>query len=273
MEHRLLGKTGLSVPAVGMGTWRTFDVSDRAGEANAHAVVDAALSAGANFFDSSPMYGNAERVLGQALAGRRDRAIVATKIWTPDPAEGRAQAEASLRYFHGRIDLLQVHNLVAWREHLPLLDALVKDGSVGGLGITHYSRRAFADLADAMKSGRFGAVQVPYNAAFRAVEDHLLPLAADLGLGVIVMRPLGEGLLLQRTPPSNDLRPFQRFGVHTWPQVLLKWILSDARCHVAIPATSHAERMTENAAAGQPPWFGPGERDDVARLTTAVRDR
>jgi aryl-alcohol dehydrogenase-like predicted oxidoreductase len=271
MEYRVLGKTGLEVPAVGMGTWHTFDIHDRAGEANARAVVDAALAAGARFFDSSPMYGNAERVLGNALEGRRDRALVATKIWSDSVEEGRAQAKTSLDFFDGRIDLLQVHNLLAWQAHLPLLDSLVNDGAVRSLGITHYSRSAFAELELAMKSARFQSVQVPYNAAFRAVEDRILPLAADLGLGVIVMRPFGEGSLLRMPPSSDEVRAFERFGVHTWPQILLKWILSDPRCHVAIPATSHPERMIENAAAGQPPWFGPGERDDVSRLTTSVR--
>ncbi len=271
MEHRLLGKTGLRVPVVGMGTWRTFDVSGAAGEANARAVVDAALGAGANFFDSSPMYGRAERVLGDALAARRDHALVATKIWTEDAAEGREQAEASLRYFGGRIDVYQVHNLVAWRQHLPLLDWLVDSGSVGSLGITHYSRRAFPELAAAMRSGRFQAVQIPYNAAFRDVEREILPLAAELGLGVVVMRPLAEGALARNPPPARELRPLERFGIRTWPQALLKWILSDPRCHVAIPATSRPERMAENAGAGEPPWFGPDERAYVSELTSSTR--
>ncbi len=270
MEHRILGRSALRVPAIGMGTWRTLDVSGAGPEANARAVVDAALSAGASFFDSSPMYGRAEHVLGASLEGRRDRALVATKIWTPDPSEGRAQAEYSLGCFGGRIDVYQVHNLVAWREHLPLLDWLKDNGSVGALGITHYSRRAFGDLAVAMKSGRFQTVQIPYNAAFRAVEQEILPLAADLGLGVIVMRPLGEGALLRETPSPAELRPLEPFGVVTWPQVLLKWIVSDRRCHVAIPATSHPDRMRENAAAGEAPWFGEEERDYVARLAARV---
>ncbi len=270
MEHRRLGNTRLTVPVVGMGTWRTLDVVGEKGQANADKVVDAALDAGARFFDSSPMYGNAERVLGKALEGRRGQALIATKIWTPDPAEGRAQAAASLGYFGGRIDLYQVHNLVGWRDHLPLLDWLVDNGSVGALGITHYSRRAFPELGEAMRSGRFQAVQIPYNAAFRAVEEEILPMAADLGLGVIVMRPFGEGALLGRPPSLDALRPFEPFGVCSWPQILLKWILSDERCHVAIPATSHAERMLENAVAGRPPWFGPDERKRIAALAASA---
>src|SRR5262245_16432170 len=111
MEQRDLGQSGLRVSVVGMGTWRTFDVTGAEQEANARAIVDAALDAGANFFDSSPMYGQAERVLGQALEGRRDWALVASKIWTPSAAEGEAQARRALTYFGGRIDLYQLHNL------------------------------------------------------------------------------------------------------------------------------------------------------------------
>ncbi len=268
MEHRELGRTGLTVPVVGMGTWRTFDVRGAAAERHARAVVDAALAAGSTFFDSSPMYGEAERVLGAALEGRREQALVATKIWTRGRAAGREQAEFALRRFGGRIDLYQVHNLVDWREHLPMLERLREEGAVASIGATHYSRKAFGELAEAMRTGRFQAVQVPYNPLERDVEREILPLAADLGLGVVIMRPFAEGGLVRRAAARDELAPLAPFGVTTWAQALLKWILSDARCHVAIPATSHPEHMTLNAAAGNPPWFGPDERALVARLAT-----
>jgi aryl-alcohol dehydrogenase-like predicted oxidoreductase len=249
-----------------MGTWRTFDVTGAAQEANARAILDTALAAGANFFDSSPMYGQAERVLGLALDGRRDQALVASKIWTPSPAEGEAQARRALGYFGGRIDLYQIHNLVAWRDHLTMLERLRESGQVGVIGATHYSASAFDELATVMRAGRIAAIQIPYNPLERAVERVILPLAVDLGLGVVVMRPFGEGALLGRTPPPADLAPLRPFGVTSWPQALLKWVLSDPRCHAAIPATSRPERMAENAAAGAPPWFGPDERALVIRL-------
>lgn len=268
MEMRTLGRTGLRVPAVGMGTWRTFDVHGATDERNARAVVDAAFAAGATFFDSSPMYGEAERVLGAALEGRRDAALVATKIWTPSATEGHAQAERALRAFDGWVDLYQVHNLVNWREHLTLLQQLHESGKVRAIGATHYSPAAFGDLAQVMRTGRITAIQVPYNPLECEVEDEILPLAAELGLGVVVMRPFGEGSLMQRQPKAAELKPLHPFGVRTWGQALLKWILSEPRCHVAIPATSRPERMAENAAAGEPPWFGPEERALVARLAT-----
>jgi aryl-alcohol dehydrogenase-like predicted oxidoreductase len=117
-----------------------------------------------------------------------------------------------------------------------------------------------------MNDRRVAAVQVPYNPHEREVEEVILPSAADLGLGVIIMRPFGQGSLLRRHVPPDALAPLRPYGVTSWPQALLKWILSDARCHVAIPATSKAAHMRENAAGGQPPWFGRQERAYVEKL-------
>jgi aryl-alcohol dehydrogenase-like predicted oxidoreductase len=270
MEERALGQTGLRVPVVGMGTWQTFDVRGAEAVRARQAVVDAAFAAGATFFDSSPMYGAAEQVLGQALAGRRDRALVATKVWAATLAEGRAQVTAALGYFGGAVDLYQVHNLLAWREQLGLLEELRAAGQVRAIGATHYSAAAFGTLAEVMRTGRIAAIQIPYNPLERTVERAILPLAADLGLGVVVMRPFAEGALLRRPPPAAALAPLHPFGVTTWAQALLKWIVSDPRCQVAIPATSSPARMRENAAAGTPPWFGLDERALVARLAGAA---
>ena len=265
MDQRSLGG-GLRVPAVGMGTWRTLDVRGAAPEAARAAVVDAALRAGANLFDSSPMYGESERVLGAALAGRRDEAIVATKVWASSAAEGREQVERALAVFGGRVDVYQVHNLLAWQEHLPYLEELRDRGLVRVVGATHYQRSAFGALASLMQTGRLGMVQLPYNAADRTAERELLPLAAELGLGVLVMQPLGEGALVRHQPAAAELAPLERFGVTTWPQALLKWCLSDPRVTAVIPATTHVERMTANAMAGRPPWFDDEARERVAGL-------
>jgi aryl-alcohol dehydrogenase-like predicted oxidoreductase len=164
------------------------------------------------------------------------------------------------------VDIEQVHNLLAWREHLDWLDEERSSERVGKLGVTHYSPRAFGELAEAMRSGRFDCVQLPYNPHERECEQTLLPLAEELGLPVIVMRPFGEGSLTRRPPPAAELEPLRPFGVETWAQALLKWVLSDDRIDVTIPATTRPERLSENAAAGKPPWFGPDERALVERL-------
>jgi diketogulonate reductase-like aldo/keto reductase len=255
MEERRLG------PVVGLGTWSTFDGD----EPLALEVVGAALDAGSRCFDSSPMYGGAERSLGRALEGRRDEAVVLTKIWSPSAAEARRQYDDQLAWF-GRVDVEQIHNLVAWEEHLPWLEAERDAGRIGRIGVTHYAASAFGELERALRTGRFETLQVPLNPHERTCEQVLLPLAAELGVAVVAMRPLGGGALAARPPAAAELAPLEPFGVRTWPQVLLKWALSDPRVDLVIPATSRPERAAENAEAGSPPWFGREEREYVEGL-------
>ena len=255
MDERGLG------PVVGLGTWNTF-AGDRR---RARDVVGAALDAGMRLIDSSPMYGLAEESLASAVSGRREHAVVATKIWTGSAVQARQQYERQLAWF-GRVDVEQVHNLVAWREHLPWLEAERERGRIARLGVTHYSPSAFDELGEAMRTRRFETVQLPLNPAERESERVLLPLADELGMAVIVMRPLGEGRLVARPPDADALAPLAPFGVETWAQALLKWALSDERVDVVIPATRSAEHARANAAAGEPPWFGSEERAYVERL-------
>jgi diketogulonate reductase-like aldo/keto reductase len=258
MEERRLG------PVVGLGTWNTFRDDVRlAGD-----VVAAAREAGVRCFDASPMYGS-EEALGAALQERRAEATVLTKIWTSSAAEAREQYEDQLRWFGGRIDVEQVHNLVAWEQHLPWLEAERDAGRIGLLGVTHYATSAFGELGRALRTGRFQTVQLPLNPRERSAERELLPLAAELGVAVVVMEPLGSGELLRRPPKPGDLAPLRPFGIETWPQALLKWALSDSRVDLVIPATSKPARTAENAAAGEPPWLGPDERALVERLAGA----
>jgi diketogulonate reductase-like aldo/keto reductase len=255
MEERRLG------PVVGLGTWNTFGGDHEL----ARDVVGAALGAGTRLFDSSPMYGLAERSLASALEGRRDQAMVATKIWAPTVGQARDQFARQLELYR-RVEIEQIHNLVSWREHVGWLAEERDAGRIGRVGVTHYDPFAFDELAEAMRRGGFEAVQLPYNPWERECEERLLPLAAELGLAVIVMRPLREGELLERPPPPDALEPLAEFGVETWPQALLKWVLSDSRIDVVIPATRNPLHAAENALAGSTPWFGPEERSLVERL-------
>jgi aryl-alcohol dehydrogenase-like predicted oxidoreductase len=269
MDRRALGSTGLDVPAVGMGTWRTFDVRGRDAEARCRAVLDAAYAAGATLFDTSPMYGTAERVLAEAMGARRADALVADKLWTTDDAEAKRQVADALRWYGGRVDIYQVHNLVRLDERLVQLRRMREEGTVRVVGATHYQHAAFPALLSLVTSRAVDQIQIPYNARDRLAERELLPAAADHGVGVIVMRPLGEGALARRAPSAEALAPLAPYGVRTWAQALLKFILSDPRVSCVIPATSSPERMIENAEAGSEPWFGEEEREYVAGL---VRD-
>jgi aryl-alcohol dehydrogenase-like predicted oxidoreductase len=267
MEHRSLGRGRVGVPVVGLGTWRRLEAAAAAGRHRE--LLDTALAVGIRLVDTSPMYGAAERLLGDAVDGRRDRVLVADKIWTHSPEDGAAQLARAADRYGGRVDLMQIHNLVAWSEHLPMLEAARAQGVIGLIGATHYSAAALPELAELMATGRIDTVQVPYNPVQREVEHTILPLAEELCLGVLLMRPLGEGRLLRREPGPAELAPLRPFGVTTWAQALLKWGLSDPRVHVALVATARPDRLRENAAAGSPPWFGPEERTYVLRLATA----
>ncbi len=246
MELRRFGRTELQVPVVGLGTWQTFDVGPDQ-ESRARDVVEAVWESGTRFFDSSPMYGRAEGVLGRALGTRRGDALVATKIWTSSDTEAHSQFADQLEFYGGRIDLEQVHNLVAWRARLDWLEEERAAGRIAFLGATHYSAGAFDELEQVMRTGRIDAIQVPYNPLEREAERRILPLAAELDLGVIAMRPLGGGSLIRQFDPTE----------------LLKWTLGDERVHVAIPATSSVAHARANAAAGAPPWPSPEERQGL----------
>jgi aryl-alcohol dehydrogenase-like predicted oxidoreductase len=197
VERRRFGRTGWEVPVVGLGTWQTFDL-DPGEEGIARDVVDAVLQEGTRFFDSSPMYGRAEAVLGRALRDRRDEAILATKIWTSSAAEARRQFADQLEFFGGRVDLEQIHNLVDWRRQLDWLEQARDAGRIAAIGATHYAASAFRELEEVMRTGRIDAIQVPYNRVEHEAAERILPLAAELDLGVIAMRPLGGGSLTRR---------------------------------------------------------------------------
>jgi len=248
---------------VGLGTWARLEAA--AARGGVQPLIDGALDAGMTVFDSSPMYGQAEALLSDALAARRAEAFVATKIWTESPEQGQRQLDRAIGWF-GRVELMQIHNLVAWRAHLSMLERARGEGQIGLIGATHYQESALDELEVVMRTGRLDAIQIPYSPEQRVVERRILPLAAELGLGVLVMRPLGSGPLVQHAPDAAALAPLAPFGVTTWAQALLKWGLSDERCSVTIPATSVPERLPENAAAGSGPWFGPDERELVSRL-------
>jgi aryl-alcohol dehydrogenase-like predicted oxidoreductase len=259
MEPRTLAP-GLVVPVVGLGTWSVFDVGP-AGQPTADRVVETMLEHGCRLFDSSPMYGRAERVLGAALGGRCREAVIATKVWTSSVEEGKAQFGRQLDYF-GCVAVEQIHNLLAWREHLPWLLEEQRAGRIAALGATHYSPAAFEELATLMRTGDIQMIQVPYNPGQRAIEREILPLAAELGLGVLAMRPLGSGGL-GAGPPAEELRALE---VGTWAEAALVWSLSDERVTAVIPATANPAHAAANARAAAHPGFGPDERRHVESL-------
>jgi len=249
-------------PVVGLGTWNTFDGDT----VLARQVVAAAFDGGTRLFDSSPMYHGAEAALGAALSALRDEATVATKIWANSLEEGHEQFARQLEWFGGHVEIEQVHNLLLWREHLEWLRAEQDAGRIGKLGVTHYQASAFGELANALRTEWFQVLQVPYNPWERECERELLPLAAELGIAVIAMRPLGgSGEDRRRRVELTDEQKSE-LGVESWAEALLKWGLGDERIDSVIPATKSPERARANSRAGEGPRFTLEQRALVERL-------
>jgi aryl-alcohol dehydrogenase-like predicted oxidoreductase len=223
--------------------------------------VDEALGAGIDLFDSSPMYGRAEATLARALRDRRNEATVASKVWTPSEGEGEAQVTHAFDLFQ-RVEIYQVHNLVNWPAQLKRLERLKGEGSVTAVGATHYLPSAFGELCDVMRTGRLDMIQLPYNPRLRDAETRVLPLAAELGLGVLIHSPLRFGVLERRIDDGF----LAEFGVSTVAQLVLKWVASDPRVSSVLTATKTPGRPTENAAAGDPPWFNRRQRERIAAI-------
>ena len=190
----------LQVSPIGMGTWKTFDVRSEAEIAIRKEIISACLSEGVAFLDSSPMYGESESVVGVTTEGKRDQFQLATKVWCTGLSQGRAEIARSFERFRTNyIDVFQIHNLLDWETHLATLEGLKAEGRIGLIGITHYLTESYPEMIRIMKNRRISTIQIPYNVLERTCEREILPLAAELGIGVIVMQPLGVGRLVTAT--------------------------------------------------------------------------
>jgi aryl-alcohol dehydrogenase-like predicted oxidoreductase len=250
MQYRTLGRTGLQVSAVSMGTWKSFDVRGQQATQHVSALVTEALRRGVNLFDTAPMYGAAESVLGQALRGRREGVVIATKVLAHDRRSARVSIEESFHKLQvDVIDLLQIHNLAAWQEVTPTLEEYKTKGRVRFLGVTDYRTNMFPELMRAMRTGVFDAIQIPYNLGDRVAEREVLPLARALTLGVLVMTPLCpifDRARLLRVLHRHDLTFLKPYGVQTPGQALLKYVLTKTSEAILLPATARLERVREN---------------------------
>lgn len=257
MQTRPIPSTNEALPVIGCGTYLGFDqASDTAGYAQLPAVVDALFAAGGSVIDSSPMYGRAEATTGEILAaqGRRDKAFVATKVWTQGRSEGVRQMQESMRLLRAsRIDLMQVHNLVDWKIHLATLRQWKAQGLVRYIGVTHYTASAYAQVEAALRAEPLDFLQINYSIDEREAEQRLLPLAADRGVAVIVNMPFGGGGLLRGLLGKPLPAWAAVIGCDSWAQVLLKFVLSHPAVTCTIPGTRRPEHMADNAMAGLAP--------------------
>ncbi|RWQ27684.1 aldo/keto reductase [Mesorhizobium sp.] len=269
---RAVPSSGEMLPAVGLGTWITFNVGDDLVLRDECAEVMAAFfAAGGRMIDSSPMYGSSQPVIGYGLEkfGRPEALFSAEKVWTSS-ADGPAQIEQSRRFWGvPRFDLVQVHNLVAWETHLETLFAMKADGRIRYVGITTSEGRRHDLFEQIMRAHPLDFVQLTYNVVDREAEQRLLPLAAERGMGVIVNRPFRQGALTRQL--QGETLPDWAAGISaaTWAQFILKFIVSHPAVTVAIPATTRVDHVRENLLAATGPLPDAAMRE---RMAAYVRD-
>ncbi len=266
MLTRPIPRSGEPLPVIGLGTWQTFDVGDDA-RAPLAEVLAAFLDGGGRVIDSSPMYGRAETVVGDLLraAGRVKEPFIATKVWTSGAARGQAQMQESIRKL-GRVDLMQIHNLLDWKVHLPTMREWKARGTLRYLGITHYGLGTFDEMEQILRKEKLDFIQLPYSAATRAAEKRLLPAAADTKTAVLVMRPFEEGELFARVRGKPLPEWAAEAGAASWAQLFLKFIVSHPAVTCVIPATAKKAHLLDNLAAGRGPLPDDKLRDKIARL-------
>lgn len=277
---RTLPRSGLRLPAVGMGTWLTFHVGtgDRSAMQQRQQVLTRFFAAGGRLIDSSPMYSSAEAVLGRLLPDvpGAEQLWSATKVWTPLGGYGRTQMERSLALWGlRRCDLMQVHNLLNWRAHLPTMRALQAEGRIVHLGIStshgnkHDTVREVLEGVDSQWP--LDTLQITYSPADRRAEP-LMQLAADRGLGVIINRPFDGGQLLERLAASPLPPVAADLGCRSWAALVLKWELAHPAVTVAIPATTQPAHMDENMAALLGPMPDRRQREQLTALFERLLD-
>jgi len=247
---RPIPSTGEKLPAIGLGSWETFDTDD---VEPITPVVKRFLELGGRVIDSSPMYGKSEEAIGtmlRAIPGA-PAPFLATKVWTHGKQDGIAEMKRSIKRMGSpaTLDLMQIHNLVDWKTHLVTLRAWKAAGTIRYLGITHYSHGAFDDLEHIMKTEKPDFVQLPYSVADRAVEKRLLPLAADKGIAVLVMQPFSSGKLFGKVKGKALPAVASELGCTSWGQLFLKFLLGHPAVTCPIPATSKVKHVEDNMGA------------------------
>lgn len=252
LMKRTIPGTDERLPVVGVGTWQTFDVMPE-GYPPLREVLTTLVAEGGSVIDSSPMYGKSEDVVGELSEELRlnEKLFIATKVWITGHREGINQMSASMaKLRRNRIDLMQIHNLVDWRNHMRTLTKWKEEGRIRYIGLTHYTDSAHDTLASVMTSNPVDFIQVNYNLLDRHAEQRLLPMAKDHNIGVLVNRPFEEGALFSRVNGKKLPSWAAEFDCNSWGQFFLKYILSHPAVTCVIPGTSKAHHLLDNLAAG-----------------------
>ncbi|HEY5952117.1 MAG TPA: aldo/keto reductase [Kofleriaceae bacterium] len=267
LHTRAIPKSGEQLPVVGLGTWQTFDVGSGKDERKAVAEVLAKfLAAGMKVIDSSPMYGRAEEVTGDELAGIKDAApFLATKVWTSGKQAGIEQMERSMKRLRTKkLDLMQVHNLLDVKTHLPVLRDWKAAGKIRYLGVTHYQHGEFDAIEKLMKKEKLDFIQIPFSIVDRAAEKRILPTAAETGTAVLVMTPFESGELFAKVKGKPVPALAADLDCTSWAQFFLKFIIGHPAVTCPIPATAKASHVVDNVQAALGRLPDAKQRDQMA---------
>lgn len=253
MIERVIPSTGEKLPVIGLGTWQTFDVGDRSVYPELEKVLLAMEQCGGSMIDSSPMYGRSEKVIGEITSTMQSRNdfFYATKVWTTGEAEGIRQMENSMALMKRNcMDLLQINNLVDWQTHLVTLRRWKEEGRIRYIGITHYTDEMHEELEKVLRTEKFDFVQFNYSILARHAEERLLAVCNDLGVATIINRPFGEGKWFARVKDQPLPVWANSFGINSWSQYFLTYIISQPQVTCVIPATRAPLHAVDNMMAG-----------------------
>jgi diketogulonate reductase-like aldo/keto reductase len=250
MIKRKIPSTGEELPVIGLGTWSTFDVTDKSSMEPLHKVLKIMKDAGGSLIDSSPMYGNSEKVIGELTADPKwsDYFFYATKVWTTGRQDGINQMDASFQKMkRSTMDLMQIHNLTDWKTQLHTLRAWKSEGKIRYIGITHYTDSAHEDLESILNSeDSIDFVQFNYSIFARNAEKRLLKTASDRGVATLINRPLGKGNAFSKVHNKQLPQWADEYSIKTWSQFFLLYIISHPAVTVVIPATANPAHASEN---------------------------
>lgn len=267
---RTIPVTGEMIPAVGVGTWQTFDVNESADEREPlMEVLRTLIAKGGSVVDSSPMYGRSEEVIGDLSTELKlnDQLFIATKVWTNGKENGIRQMNDSFRLMQRKkIELMQIHNLMDWQTHIKTLREWKEQGKIKYLGLTHYTSSAHERLASILSKEKVDFIQVNYNLLDRHAEKKLLPFAMDKNVGVLINQPFESGSLFQKVKGKKLPEWAKEFDCHSWAQFFLKYILSNPAVTCVIPGTSKPHHMLDNMGAGFGKLPTEKQREEMVRI-------
>lgn len=253
MLHRIIPSSGEALPVIGLGTWQTFDVQDEIAYPVLENVLNELHIAGGRLIDSSPMYGKAEQVIGEISSRMQtaDDFFYATKVWTTGLQQGTREMEASFRKMkRTKMDLMQIHNLLDWKTHLPQLRSMKEQGKIRYIGITHYTDDSHVELEKILRTEQLDFVQFNYSINARHAEKRLLDAAAEIGVATLINRPFGQGNLFGIVK-GKTLPPWAtELGISSWAAYFLKYIIAHTAVTCVIPATRNPAHAAEFVEAG-----------------------